>query len=162
MTKRRLIEEELPLQVVNAESKRDKSIRHGHISTLHFWRTRKPLALSRAVVFATLLPDPGDDALRKELLKGLDEAATKSCERLLWRLTDERGLSRLLRIEQQAPAPADGTKPAPNLFAGIRIDEGAIYEFNRIMWEPGFPTARPTGPATQAQPVAKPGPPAAA
>jgi adenine-specific DNA methylase len=66
---RRLIEEELPLKVVNAESARDKSLRYGHISTMHLWWARRPLAMSRAVVFGTLLPDPGDDAKRKEILE---------------------------------------------------------------------------------------------
>ena len=69
MTGRRLIEEELPLKEVNAESAREKSLRHGHISTMHLWWARRPLAMSRAVVFGTLLPDPGDDAKRKEILE---------------------------------------------------------------------------------------------
>ena len=64
---RRLIEEELPLKEVNAESAREKSLRHGHISTMHLWWARRPLAMSRAVVFGTLLPDPGDDGERKEI-----------------------------------------------------------------------------------------------
>ena len=69
MTGRRLIEEELPLKEVNAESAREKSLRHGNISTMHLWWARRPLAMSRAVVFGTLLPDPGDDAERKEILE---------------------------------------------------------------------------------------------
>ena len=69
MTDRRLIEEELPLKEVNAESAREKSLRHGNISTMHLWWARRPLAMSRAVVFGTLLPDPGDDAERNEVLK---------------------------------------------------------------------------------------------
>ena len=44
MTVRRLIEEELPLKAVNAESAREKSLRHGHISTMHLWWARRPLA----------------------------------------------------------------------------------------------------------------------
>lgn len=75
MTHRRLIEEELPLRVVNAASAREKSLRHGHISTMHLWWARRPLAMSRAVVFGTLLPDPGEDAARKEILDLLAEAA---------------------------------------------------------------------------------------
>lgn len=75
MTDRRLIEEELPLRVVNAASAREKSLRHGHISTMHLWWARRPLAMSQAVVFGTLLPDRGDDARRKEVLDLLAEAA---------------------------------------------------------------------------------------
>ena len=75
MTGRRLIEEELPLQVVNKESAREKSLRHGHISTMHLWWARRPLAMSRAVVFGTLLPDPGDPVRRKEILRLIAEAS---------------------------------------------------------------------------------------
>lgn len=75
MTGRRLIEEELPLKAVNAASAREKSLRHGHISTMHLWWARRPLAMSRAVVFGTLLPDPGDDARRKEILDLIAEAS---------------------------------------------------------------------------------------
>jgi putative DNA methylase len=71
VTRRRLIEEELPLKQVNAESAREKSLRHGHISTMHLWWARRPLAMSRAVVFGTLLPDPGDDAERNKILDRL-------------------------------------------------------------------------------------------
>jgi len=54
----RLIEIALPIREISAESVRDKSLRHGHISTLHLWWARRPLAASRAVVFASLVPDP--------------------------------------------------------------------------------------------------------
>jgi putative DNA methylase len=75
VTGRRLIEEELPLKQVNTESAREKSLRHGHISTMHLWWARRPLAMSRAVVFGTLLPDPGNDAERKKILELLALAA---------------------------------------------------------------------------------------
>jgi len=65
---RRLIEEELPLEAVNAASSREKTLRHGNISTMHLWWARRPLAMSRAVVFGTLLSDPADDRRRKEIL----------------------------------------------------------------------------------------------
>lgn len=55
---KKLIEVALPLEAINAESAREKSIRHGHPSTLHLWWSRKPLATSRAVLFAQLVDDP--------------------------------------------------------------------------------------------------------
>jgi len=55
----KLIEVALPVLEVSSESVRDKSIRHGHISTLHLWWARRPLPVCRAVVFASLVPDPG-------------------------------------------------------------------------------------------------------
>ncbi len=68
----------MPVKEVSAESVRDKSIRHGHISTLHLWWARRPLPVCRAVVFASLVPDPLDpdcpQAFREavDLLLGLD------------------------------------------------------------------------------------------
>lgn len=55
---RKLIEVSLPLEEINAESAREKSIRHGHPSTLHLWWARRPLAAARAVLFAQLVDDP--------------------------------------------------------------------------------------------------------
>lgn len=56
--KRKLIEVALPLEKINAEAAREKSIRHGHPSTLHLWWARRPLAAARAVLFAQLVDDP--------------------------------------------------------------------------------------------------------
>lgn len=56
--KRKLIEVALPLEAINRESVREKSIRHGHPSTLHLWWARRPLAAARAVLFAQLVDDP--------------------------------------------------------------------------------------------------------
>jgi putative DNA methylase len=50
----------LPLEAINKESAREKSIRHGHPSTLHLWWSRKPLATARAVLFASLVDDPSE------------------------------------------------------------------------------------------------------
>lgn len=58
MHKRKLIEVALPLEAINRESAREKSIRHGHPSTLHLWWARRPLAAARAVLFAQLVDDP--------------------------------------------------------------------------------------------------------
>jgi putative DNA methylase len=59
--RKKLIEVALPLDAINAESAREKSIRHGHPSTLHLWWARRPLAACRAVLFASLVDDPGND-----------------------------------------------------------------------------------------------------
>src|SRR2546423_14764735 len=55
-----LIEVALPLDAINKASAREKSIRHGHPSTLHLWWARRPLAACRAVLFASLVDDPAE------------------------------------------------------------------------------------------------------
>ncbi len=67
--RKKLIEVALPLQAINLESAREKSIRHGHPSTLHLWWASRPLATCRAVLFASLVDDPSarpeDSPLRR-------------------------------------------------------------------------------------------------
>ena len=58
--KPRLIERGFPLKQASLDSVHEKNVRHGHISTLHIWPARRPLAACRAALIATLLPDPGD------------------------------------------------------------------------------------------------------
>ena len=69
VTPRRLIEAAFPLKQVSLDSVHEKNVRHGHISTLHIWPARRPLAASRAALLAALLPDPVDPGKRKELLQ---------------------------------------------------------------------------------------------
>ena len=64
---RRLIEAAFPLREASLDSVHEKNVRHGHISTLHIWPARRPLAACRAALLATLLPDPGTDSGRREL-----------------------------------------------------------------------------------------------
>lgn len=59
--KKKLIEVAIPLEAINTASAREKSIRHGHPSTLHLWWARRPLAACRAVLFAQLVDDPSSD-----------------------------------------------------------------------------------------------------
>src|SRR5690242_15853710 len=57
---KRLIEVDLPIKRISTHARREKSIRHGHISALHIWWARRPLAACRAVICASLWPDPAD------------------------------------------------------------------------------------------------------
>lgn len=68
--RKKLIEVALPLEAINRESAREKSIRHGHPSTLHLWWARRPLAACRAVLLASLVDDPGS---RPDLFPSEDE-----------------------------------------------------------------------------------------
>ena len=67
----RLIEVDFPLERVSLASVHEKNVRHGHISTLHIWPARRPLAACRAALIATLLTDPGNAAARKEIYRRL-------------------------------------------------------------------------------------------
>ncbi len=63
----RLAETTIPLRQISLDSVHEKNVRHGHISTLHIWPARRPLAASRAMLLATLLPDPGNGEERRML-----------------------------------------------------------------------------------------------
>ncbi len=82
--RKKLIEVALPLDAINAAAAREKSIRHGHPSTLHLWWARRPLAAARAVIFAQMVDDPGSrpelfpteqeqDAERQRLFRLIEE-----------------------------------------------------------------------------------------
>ena len=83
-TRKKLIEVALPLEAINAASVREKSIRHGHPSTLHLWWARRPLAAARAVLFAQMVDDPSS---RPELFR-TEEAQSQERQRL-FRIIEE-------------------------------------------------------------------------
>jgi len=102
-SKKKLIEVALPLEAINKASAREKSIRHGHPSTLHLWWARRPLAAARAVIFAQMVDDPSahpdlfpdakaQDKERKRLFKIIEELVlweNTTNETVLQRARDE-------------------------------------------------------------------------
>lgn len=74
---KRLIEVDLPIKRISAHARREKSIRHGHISTLHIWWARRPLAACRAVICASLWIDPADALCPQEFRDKATEIITK-------------------------------------------------------------------------------------
>lgn len=100
---KRLIEVDLPIKRISAHSRREKSIRHGHISTLHIWWARRPLAACRAVICAALWPDPVD-ALCPEPFRKAARAAM-----LEW-TSHERQI--LLSVDSRPRFEAARKKPA--------------------------------------------------
>jgi putative DNA methylase len=112
--KRKLIEVALPLEAINKESGREKSIRHGHPSTLHMWWARRPLAAARAVLFAQLVDDPGShsDRFPTEAAQRAERERLHSIiERLVvWEnIRDEKLLAEARR---EIMASCDGRPPA--------------------------------------------------
>src|SRR6516165_8816810 len=92
---KRLAEVDFPIAVVSAHSAQEKSIRHGHPSTLHLWWARRPLAACRAILLALLLPDPCDDNCPAEF--------------------KEKARNLLNRMLAPATAPPALSKKAPDL-----------------------------------------------
>lgn len=85
-TPKKLIEVALPLDAINVACAREKSIRHGHPSTLHLWWARRPLAAARAVIFAQMVNDPGYE---RQLGRGVNkEKAALERERLFTIIED--------------------------------------------------------------------------
>lgn len=107
-TDKRLIEDYIPIKAISAEASREKSIRHGHISTLHLWWARRPLVASRAAVFAALVP-AGKTADEK---RELNELMIRLCK---WEV-DQRTLDEAReRIRQAYP---DAPPKVLDMFAG--------------------------------------------
>src|SRR5271157_4170848 len=77
----RLIEVAFPLKQASPDSVHEKNVRHGHISTLHIWPARRPLAACRAALIATLLPDPGTQEGRRELCERIGGTVQGKLER---------------------------------------------------------------------------------
>ena len=81
MPNKRLIEAAFPLKQVSLDSVHEKNVRHGHISTLHIWPARRPLAACRAALIATLLPDSGDPVERKRILERMAGRVVETVDR---------------------------------------------------------------------------------
>lgn len=113
MHKRKLIEVALPLEAINRESAREKSIRHGHPSTLHLWWARRPLAAARAVLFAQLVDDPSsnpDEFPTEELQRKERERLHKLIERLVvWENIQDENL--LAEAHAEILKSTDGNPP---------------------------------------------------
>lgn len=121
-TPKKLIEVALPLEAINTQAAREKSIRHGHPSTLHLWWARRPLAAARAVLFAQMVDDP---ASHPELFP-TEEAQNKERERLFelirelvkWENINSEKLLAEAHQEILKYAPPEGLPPFLDPFAG--------------------------------------------
>jgi putative DNA methylase len=107
---KKLIEVALPLEAINKASAREKSIRHGHPSTLHLWWARRPLAAARAVIFSQMVDDPSEyvDTLRDDpKLKRKAETELKA-KRKLWeeaKALHDKAAGTSADIPEPGPAP---------------------------------------------------------
>lgn len=102
---KRLIEVDLPIKRISAHARREKSIRHGHISTLHIWWARRPLAACRAVTCAALWPDPADENCPAEFRAVAAELMYKWAQENSARGSEESAPTwRTIRQHSSAPA----------------------------------------------------------
>ena len=115
----KLIEVALPLAAINKAASREKSIRHGHPSTLHLWWARRPLAATRAVIWASLVDDPsGDESLTPEEQEKERERLFKILERLVvWENSNNPDVLAEAKAEIDRCFP-DGPPPILDPFAG--------------------------------------------
>ena len=115
----KLIEVALPLAAINAEAAREKSIRHGHPSTLHLWWARRPLAAARAVIWASLVDDPsGDPSLTPDEQEAERQRLFEILERLVkWETSNNIDVLAEARAEIDRCFP-DGPPPILDPFAG--------------------------------------------
>ncbi len=99
--RKRLIEVAFPLEEVSAHSRREKNVRHGHISTLHIWWARRPLAACRAFIYASLVDDPETEPEREALLREVADLAS-------WDAV--RHPDRVVRSEEEGGSGLTGTQ----------------------------------------------------
>ena len=118
----------MPLDAVNKASSREKSIRHGHPSTLHLWWARRPLAAARAVIFAQMVDDPSSYA--EELLS--DPRKRKSAERELKKCLAENKASQDVSSKDSTP------NPHPTLEEVVAdLERGRLFKIleDLVLWE---------------------------
>jgi putative DNA methylase len=121
--RKKLIEVSLPLEAINVASAREKSIRHGHPSTLHLWWARRPLAACRAVLFSSLVDDPSEympdeesARIERERLFGIIE------ELVVWKNSNNEEVLDKARMEIARSV-------ARNLNVDVPVGKEAVREF---------------------------------
>ncbi|HNK14220.1 MAG TPA: DUF1156 domain-containing protein [Nitrospira sp.] len=115
---KRLIEVDLPIKRISAHARREKNIRNGHFSTLHIWWARRPLAACRAVILASLWPDPADPACPVEFLNAARQAMQE------WTTYE-----RQILLSPESRRRFDGARKNPALFDELEELRGALLDF---------------------------------
>src|SRR5271157_2421847 len=105
----RLIEVAFPLKQASPDSVHEKNVRHGHISTLHIWPARRPLAACRAALIATLLPDPGNAEERAKLLEKIGGRVVRSGG------SKDKGSEKSIKMETQGGVLHWGRENSPDM-----------------------------------------------
>ena len=135
MTTKKLIEVALPLEAINKACAREKSIRHGHPSTLHLWWARRPLAAARAVIFAQMVDDPSAyvDVLRADPKLHRKAETLLNARLKLW-AESKRFAELAARAKTSAPAPG----PEPTLDGILaEVERQRLFRIieDLVLWE---------------------------
>ncbi|HPO85024.1 MAG: hypothetical protein DPW21_00620 [Anaerolineae bacterium] len=135
---KKLIEVALPLEAINIASAREKSIRHGHPSTMHLWWARRPLAAARAVIFSQMVDDPSEYV--DELLA--DPAARKKAEQSLRKQLKAWEERKVVFDKAHAAGMTDSANPDPGhkpTLEGVtaQLERERLFEIieRLVLWE---------------------------
>lgn len=135
MNKKKLIEVALPLDAINKASAREKSIRHGHPSTLHLWWARRPLAAARAVIFAQMVDDPSTyvDELRSDAKRRRKAESVLKARKKIW---EEAKRTYDLAAKSNIPAPDPGPEPTlDEILAELERERLFKIIEDLVLWE---------------------------
>jgi putative DNA methylase len=114
----RLIEVDLPIKRISAHARRENSVRHGNISTMHTWWARRPLAACRAVICAALWPDPADSQCPESFIQIVRE------HMLAWTPHDRQKL-----LGEQSRKRFEKARKNPEVFDDVGELRGALLDF---------------------------------
>jgi putative DNA methylase len=135
-TRKKLIEVALPLEAINIASAREKSIRHGHPSTLHLWWARRPLAAARAVIFSQMVDDPS--TYSDELLANVKnrKSATEEFERRTKQWNERKALYEKAGRDGSTTIAAPGMEPTLEESAAD-LERERLFDIIRqlVVWE---------------------------
>jgi putative DNA methylase len=134
-TRKKLIEVALPLDAINTASAREKSIRHGHPSTLHLWWARRPLAAARAVIFSQMVDDPSEyvDVLLGDAAKRRKAESVLKARRKVW---EEASATAAKAEAGGIAAPAPGSEPTlEGVIAEIERERLFAIIRDLVLWE---------------------------
>ena len=115
---KRLIEVDLPIKRISVHARREKAIHHGHISTLHIWWARRPLAACRAVICAALWPDPADPQCPQAFIKKARE------QMMAWAPHERQKL-----LSEESRKRFEKARKSPGLFDDAGELRGALLDF---------------------------------
>jgi putative DNA methylase len=136
VVRKKLIEVALPLEAINKASAHEKSIRHGHPSTLHLWWARRPLAAARAVIFAQMVDDPSSYADELLAIPRNKPSSTEELERRRSLWSEREALYEKAGLHAQTTVPPPGPEPTlEECAADLERERLFVIIRQLVLWE---------------------------